>query len=167
VNTDIPALFKRWRKPLRQWLSHRSGIRTVDLDDIAQEVFVRLLKYSDDTAISNPQGYLFRIAANCANEWQERAVNSKEHMPVETLSEGWEEMIDRCTPEACVAVEQARQRQKEAVDKLPRRQRKVLLLHINEGLTYKQIALRERITYRIVLRDLTRAYATLRANWYE
>ena len=49
-----------------------------------------------------------------------------------------------------------------AVDKLPKRQREVLLLHVNEGLTYKEIADRLNVTYRIVLRDLTRAYATLR-----
>jgi DNA-directed RNA polymerase specialized sigma24 family protein len=38
----------------------------------------------------------------------------------------------------------------------------VLLLHVNEGLTYKQIADRLGITYRIVLRDLTYAYGALR-----
>ena len=45
---------------------------------------------------------------------------------------------------------------------MPERQRQVLLLHVNEGLTYKQIADRLGVTYRIVLRDLTRAYASLR-----
>jgi RNA polymerase sigma factor (sigma-70 family) len=49
-----------------------------------------------------------------------------------------------------------------AVDRLPPRQREVLLLHVNEGLTYKQIAQQRGLTYRIVLRDLTRAYSTLR-----
>ena len=49
-----------------------------------------------------------------------------------------------------------------AVDRLPKRQREVLLLHVNEGLTYKEIADRLNVTYRIVLRDLTRAYASLR-----
>ena len=45
---------------------------------------------------------------------------------------------------------------------LPPRQRQVLLLHVNEGLTYKQIAVRLSVTYRVVLRDLTRAYSQLR-----
>ena len=48
------------------------------------------------------------------------------------------------------------------MDRLPPRQREVLLLHVNEGLTYKQIAQQRGLTYRIVLRDLTRAYSTLR-----
>ena len=37
-----------------------------------------------------------------------------------------------------------------------------LLLHVNEGLTYKQIAERQGLTYRVILRDLTRAYSQLR-----
>jgi DNA-directed RNA polymerase specialized sigma24 family protein len=45
---------------------------------------------------------------------------------------------------------------------LPRRQRDLLLLHVDGGLTYQQIAQHRGLTYRIVLRDLTRAYSTLR-----
>jgi len=78
-NHRLVAWFKRWRKPIRQWLSHRSSVPTADLDDLAQEVFLRLLRYSDDVAIDNPQGYLFRIAANVANEWQERARHRRPH----------------------------------------------------------------------------------------
>src|SRR5688572_6915454 len=63
-------LFRRWRKPLRQWLSHRSGIKSADLDDLVQEVFLRLLRYSTAEVIGNPQGYLFRIAHNVATEWE-------------------------------------------------------------------------------------------------
>ena len=78
-NRRLVTWFKRWRKPIRQWLSHRSSVPSADLDDLAQEVFLRLLRYSDDVAIDNPQGYLFRIAANVANEWQERARHRKPH----------------------------------------------------------------------------------------
>jgi DNA-directed RNA polymerase specialized sigma24 family protein len=37
-------------------------------------------------------------------------------------------------------------------------------LYVEDGLTYKQIAERKNLTYRIVLRDLTRAYAALREH---
>src|SRR4029450_9475900 len=67
----LVAWFKRWRTPIRQWLSHRSSVPTADLDDLAQEVFLRLLRYSDDVAIDNPQGYLFRLGANGAHELHE------------------------------------------------------------------------------------------------
>jgi DNA-directed RNA polymerase specialized sigma24 family protein len=40
----------------------------------------------------------------------------------------------------------------------------VLLLHVNEGLTYKQITDRLGLSPRVVLRDLTRAYSQLRSQ---
>ena len=158
-NHRLVTWFKRWRKPIRQWLSHRSSVPTADLDDLAQEVFLRLLRYSDDVAIDNPQGYLFRIAANVANEWQERARHRKPH------DDSWLEDLQiefNDEPENAIAREVAREYMQEAVNKLPRRQREVLLLHVNEGLTYKQIAERQGLTYRVILRDLTRAYSQLR-----
>jgi RNA polymerase sigma factor (sigma-70 family) len=158
-NTRLITWFKRWRKPIRQWLSHRSSVPTADLDDLAQEVFLRLLRYSDDVAIDNPQGYLFRIAANVANEWQERARHRKPH------DDSWLEDLQvefNDEPENTIARQVANEHMQEAVNKLPRRQREVLLLHVNEGLTYKQIAERQGLTYRVILRDLTRAYSQLR-----
>jgi RNA polymerase sigma factor (sigma-70 family) len=158
-NTRLITWFKRWRKPIRQWLSHRSSVPTADLDDLAQEVFLRLLRYSDDVAIDNPQGYLFRIAANVANEWQERARHRKPH------DDSWLEDLQvefNDEPENTIARQMANKHMQEAVNKLPRRQREVLLLHVNEGLTYKQIAERQGLTYRVILRDLTRAYSQLR-----
>ncbi len=158
-NHRLVTWFKRWRKPIRQWLSHRSSVPTADLDDLAQEVFLRLLRYSDDVAIDNPQGYLFRIAANVANEWQERARHRKPH------DDSWLEDLQvdfRDEPENAIAREVAHEYMQDAVNKLPRRQREVLLLHVNEGLTYKQIAERQGLTYRVILRDLTRAYSQLR-----
>ena len=158
-NHRLVTWFKRWRKPIRQWLSHRSSVPTADLDDLAQEVFLRLLRYSDDVAIDNPQGYLFRIAANVANEWQERARHRKPH------DDSWLEDLQvefNDEPENAIAREVAHRHMQDAVNKLPRRQREVLLLHVNEGLTYKQIAERQGLTYRVILRDLTRAYSQLR-----
>ena len=144
-NTRLITWFKRWRKPIRQWLSHRSSVPTADLDDLAQEVFLRLLRYSDDVAIDNPQGYLFRIAANVANEWQERARHRKPH------DDSWLEDLQvefNDEPENTIAREVANKHMQEAVNKLPRRQREVLLLHVNEGLTYKigRASCRERVS---------------------
>lgn len=71
--------FQRWRRPIRYWLSSRSSVPSAEIDDLAQEVFLRLLRYSDDIAIDNPQSYLFRIASNVANEWRERAQRRQPH----------------------------------------------------------------------------------------
>jgi RNA polymerase sigma factor (sigma-70 family) len=153
--------FERWRGPIRNWLSSRSSVPAADIDDLAQEVFLRLLRYSDDVAVDNPQGYLFRIAANVANEWRDRARQRSPH------EEAWLEELQiesSDEPENAVARTLANQQIRAAVQKLTKRQRDVLLLHVNDGLTYKQIAEQLGLTYRIVLRDLTRAYSQLRVQ---
>ena len=151
--------FGKWRKPIRSWLRNRASVPPGDIDDLAQEVFLRLLRYSDDIAVDNPQGYLFRIAANVANEWRERSRVRRPHDD-SWLDELQIESGDE--PENAFAKTRANEYVQAAVDRLPPRQREVLLLHVNEGLTYKQIAQQRGLTYRIVLRDLTRAYSALR-----
>src|SRR5688572_19260924 len=70
-NGRITLWFGRWRKPIRRWFSSRASVPSNEVDDLSQEVFLRLLRYSDDVAVENPQGYLFRIAANVASEWRD------------------------------------------------------------------------------------------------
>lgn len=158
-NGRLTWWFGRWRKPIRSWFSTRASVPRADVDDLAQEVFLRLLRYSDEVAVENPQGYLFRIAANVANEWRDRSRVRQPH------DRSWLEdlRIDPSDqPDNAVFQSRVNKHLQNAVDRLPSRQRQVLLLHVNEGLTYKQIADRLGVTYRIVLRDLTRAYASLR-----
>lgn len=157
---DIVGWFKRWRKPLRQWLHYRSNVPTATLDDLAQEVFLRLLRYTDnDIPIDNPQAYLFRIASNVANEWSERHAAKKAHDAdwLDDLIAG-----DDDEPEHAAEGETERQFITDEVMKLPARQRGALLLHVVDGLTYVQIASRLQCSPRMVLRDLTRAYSTMR-----
>jgi RNA polymerase sigma-70 factor (ECF subfamily) len=151
--------FGRWRKPIRSWFTSSEAAPKGDVDDLAQEVFHRLLRYGDDVAVDNPQGYLFRIAANVATEWRDRSRARPSN------DRGWIDQLQIDPLEQSnTAAFQARvgKKMQSAVNMLPKRQREVLLLHVNEGLTYKQIADRLGITYRIVLRDLTRAYGALR-----
>ncbi len=151
--------FSRWGNPIRSWFTSRDTTPKSGVDDLAQEVFHRLLRYGDDTAVDNPQGYLFRIAANVADEWRDRS------RPRPANDRSWLDHLQIDPDEhANSAAFQARvsKHMQSAVNTLPKRQRDVLLLHVNEGLTYKQIADRLGITYRIVLRDLTRAYGALR-----
>lgn len=155
--------FAKWRKPIRSWLRNRASVPPGDIDDVAQEVFLRLLRYSDDIAVENPQGYLFRIAANVANEWRERARVKKPHddswldeLPIEHEHE----------PESILDHEQFHAYVHAVVDRLPPRQREILILHVEHRMTYKQIAQVRGLTYRIVLRELTRAYSTLRMKFH-
>lgn len=51
---------------------------------------------------------------------------------------------------------------RESVEQLPSHERRVLLLHVNNGLTYWEIAARLGMDEEVVLRDLAHAYSQLR-----
>jgi RNA polymerase sigma-70 factor (ECF subfamily) len=160
-NTRLTTWFEVWRASMRRWVSSRSSIQAADLDDVAQEVFLRLLRYSNDAVVEHPQSYLFRIATNVVNEWRERARNSMPHDDT-WLADLQIEPDDE--PESSVEQSLVDGQVRNAVDKLPPRQREVLLLHIRDDLTYKQIAAKLKLTPRVVRRDIARAYAQLRGD---
>lgn len=160
-NSRLATWFEVWRSSMRRWVSSRSSIQAADLDDVAQEVFLRLLRYSDDAVVEHPQSYLFRIATNVVNEWRERARNSMPH------DDTWLadlQIEPDAEPESAVEHSLVDQQVRKAVSHLPPRQREVLLLHIRDDLTYKQIAAKLKLTPRVVRRDIARAYAQLRGE---
>lgn len=158
-NARLSEWFEAWRGAMRRWLSSRSSIQPADLDDVAQEVFLRLIRYSDETLVEYPQSYLFRIATNVVNEWHERSRNKLPHddAGLEALQEEPHREPENSTERTLVSSQVQM-----AVDRLPPRQRAVLLLHINDELTYKQIAVKLKVSPRIVRRDIANAYTQLR-----
>ncbi len=158
---ELIEYFQKWRNPIRSWLRNRAGVPNGDIDDLAQEVFLRLLRYCDDITIENPQGYLFRMAANVANEWRERSHVRQPH------DDSWLELLlveSESEPDNLAdSVLRAKQVQL-ALSLLTSRQQDFIVLHVTGGLTYKQIAVLRRTTERIVLRQLTLGYSALRGR---
>jgi RNA polymerase sigma factor (sigma-70 family) len=151
--------FGKWRKPICKWLRSRESVPFGDVDDLAQEVFLRLTLHSDDVAMDNPRRYLLRIAADVVNEWRRKSPARTPHD--DSWLEGSKiESVD--DPDNALARSLATAYVQAVVDRLPARQREVMVLHVNEGLTCKQIAAQRGLPYRIVVRDVTRAYASLR-----
>jgi|KBSMisStandDraft_5_1062788.scaffolds.fasta_scaffold142432_1 RNA polymerase sigma-70 factor (ECF subfamily) len=151
--TDWFQLFRRWRLPLRKlWLLTES-----DLDDVAQEVFLRLLRYDNVDLIEHPQAYLLRMAANVLGE---RTMRSRHR---HTHDARWlEDLQAESDPECEAARESAHGHLHDVLASLPPRQQEVLRLHFGEGLTRAQIADRIKTSERSVKRDLIGAYARLR-----
>ena len=161
VTDDAPGILARWfrdfRAPLRQFIAARRGIVAADVDDVAQEVFLRLLRYRRGELVADPRGYLFKVAANVVSEWSMRARARLPHdsswlevLPDDTHIPGQVECAERDTEI------------RGALCALRPRAREALRLHFEEGLTYAAIAVRLGVTPRIVKRDVVEAYAMLR-----
>jgi len=145
-----------WEAAVRRWLWGRPS---TDLDEVSQEVFIRFQGYTDATLMKCPQTFVLKVAANVLDEWC--GVPGNEWLEEEESEANGRTGAGKETKAKSVNKALAKQLQA-AVDQLPLRQRQVLLMHVNEGLTYEQIAKQMRMTPGIVRRDLVRAYAGLR-----
>lgn len=149
--------FRDWQLPLRRFLTRRRPGCAADIDDIAQEVFLRLLRYDRAELIDYPQAYLFKIASNVSAEW---AMRSNRRMPHQ--SEWLSELVDALSPELEVEREALDGRLHAAIAALPPRPREILRLHFGEGMAHADIAQKLCVSRKIVKRDTARAYASLR-----
>lgn len=157
----VAAVYKASIKPVRQIIRKNCGnIPAHLIDDIAQETYARLLLHGLPAHTTNPTAYALQVALNLIRELALRSRWRRYHSH-ELLATLLADDSDE--PEyASIADEMPAVISAAIHAKLTQRQRTVLLLHIDKGLTYEQIAQDVGLTPRIVLRDITRSYSALR-----
>lgn len=149
--------FRKWRSPLRKFLIGRSAIASADLEDVSQEVFLRLLRYDRIHLIEHPQAYLFKVASNVAAEW---SIRSRVRFPhdsrwlVELVSE---EQLEDCADQQHLQLAVGR-----VVNTLSAYDQEVLRLQFADGLKRNEIAEQLQTTERSVKRSLFKSYEKLR-----
>lgn len=147
---------RRWNCGLTRFLERRVPTRA-DAQDLAQEVYLRLLRAEQIDLVAEPHAYLYRVASNVAAEWRMRARQSRPHSANEL-----DQLVELATPETLVddALDQARL--DAGLKGLAPMVRSVLYLKLRDGMTHEQIARHLGITSRMVRRFLTTGYAELR-----
>lgn len=146
----------RWNAPLRRFLG-RQLPRRVDAEDLAQEVYLRLLRVEDLATIEEPQAYLYKVARNIASEWRDRARERHPHGQAEL-----DELIELTTPETLIHDRAEEQALDEALRPLPAVIRAVIYLKLRDGKTHEEIAQHLGVSTRMVRKYLTTGYASLR-----
>lgn len=128
-----------------------------DADDLAQEVYLRLLRVKDSTQIQNRRAYVLRVAANVANEWWLLARNRLDHSsePLAAMSDG-EDPVH----EALIA--QDMKRLETALETLSPKCQAVVLMHRRDQFTYKEIGSRLGISVSMVKKYLVRGLSICR-----
>jgi DNA-directed RNA polymerase specialized sigma24 family protein len=66
---------QRWNRSLFQFLRRRVR-SSVDVQDLAQETYLRLLRVADLNEVRNPLAYLLQVASHVALEWCDREPRS-------------------------------------------------------------------------------------------
>ena len=154
MSAGIERLLTEHRDMLYRFLSTK--VRDPeDRKDIAQDVFIRVMRGGDIENIENPQAYLLHIAKNLIRDRarQDRSRQVQDHRPAEDLS-----LRDPFPgPERLALDREALALLKSAILSLPPRRRAAFLLSRVDGLSYKEIAHKLGISQKAVEQHISNA----------
>lgn len=140
---------------------HRYINRDQDIEDIAQEAYIRAFKVEQNSEVEHPKALIFTIARNIAlSELRSKARRVTDYMEE---CQAMPEAVSHTAEEEVVALEHL-EHYCGAVDKLPEQCRRVYLLRKVHGLPHKEIAERLNITVRSVERHLQKGMLRCRTQ---
>lgn len=132
---DIAA---RYGKRLRRFLGARVG-SAVDVPDLAQEVFLRLMRVGHHETIRSPEAYLFTVARHVLHQHSLRQASMPASVDfAEAFAELQQLSADSLT--AQVDLQQSIEALERMLEPLPPRVSATLLLHRCAGYTIEEIA---------------------------
>jgi RNA polymerase sigma factor (sigma-70 family) len=158
----VERLFAAHGRALQAYLYRRLRIKA-EAPDLAQEVYVRMLRVSDPDAIRNPQLYLYTVASNLVKEHALLELRRGEPLELD------EAMVQQRLGELPALEEELESRQMSerlnaALDELPARWRTALVLQYRYGLTYTQIADRLGVSSSMVKKYLAQGLSHCRRH---
>jgi RNA polymerase sigma-70 factor (ECF subfamily) len=144
---------KRWNRNLLRFLGSRA--RQPDIEDLAQETYLRLLRAPDLSEVRNPEAYLISVASHVLAEWHQR-------QPSEPVALDGDMPADRAAPELEVEARISQRRIDQVLATLSPGMRAVLLLRLRDDRSCKDIAQALGLTQRQVKRQVAQGYDLLR-----
>ena len=128
---DFEAQYEQLYPPLFRYL-HRLTGEADEAEDLVQEAFIRLFRHPLPDAEARP--WLFTVATNLVRDGARRTKRQQRHLSAVPVSPGALPRPDEETERAGRV-----QRVREALDRLPLRDRQMLLMR-EEGFRYGEIA---------------------------
>jgi len=148
VRNEAEELVTRFRRPLLSYFSRRVADPS-EVEDLTQEVFLRILRRDDAVPVENPEIYVFRIAVNLLRDRARRATahraaghTSLDDQTTEFNERGLLEpaLIEERQPERVLLSQEALIEVRRVLDKLDPRTREIFVLSRLERLKHRDIA---------------------------
>lgn len=162
----VRLTFEQYRGGLLRYLMRRLG-HAQNAQDLAQEVYLRLLRVEDVDLVRQPQAYLYRIASHVVYEFRLREEREQKYMTID--SQAMTELADRVGDPSAEEQWQTMSTERELTrlfSQLPPVEQAILLLQKRDGLSYKEVAKRLDLSIHTVKKYLFRALLRLRqADW--
>jgi RNA polymerase sigma factor (sigma-70 family) len=151
---------KTYTRELHRYLGRRLKNRQ-DADDLAQEVFARLLRVKNVELIRNPLAYILGIAAHVVREFREH----EQHQCVVFSSDIAESQVAEATSDGLTNSSERLELQNSidnALKQLPPTHQAVLILVKRDGLSYREVAEKTGLSVHTIEKYLVEGRARLR-----
>jgi RNA polymerase sigma factor (sigma-70 family) len=140
---------------LRGFLSAR--VRNVaDLPDIAQEVYLRMLRIPNIESIRSPEAYLFAVAQHVVQQHAWRQIATPPSVELTQLFDVPSTSLD-VDPVLATDAAQCVEQLQDAIEELSPKVRATFLLHRRDGLSFEDIGARLGISRPMVKKNLMKA----------
>lgn len=157
----IQEIIRRHHTGLIKFLRRRLSVAD-DADDVAQETYIRMMKYEGSRELRSPSAMLFRIAVNVANDHGRAALSrcASSHTDIDNV----DLTSEQPSAERTVLAEQNLELLLDVIEALPPKCKQVFLLSRAGGMTYAEIAQHCGISVKMVEKQISRAMAACLAK---
>lgn len=164
---DVPfniTSIRRYRQELHRYLLRRSR-SPQDVDDLAQEVYLRLLRHDSSKYVHKPLAYLYGIASHVLADY--RNASEHDHECLGGTDEDAPEEIQSASRDDLSDQLNLQQQLERALAQLPTTHAAVLLAHKHRGLSYEEVAAELGLSIHTVEKYVTQAKARIRTMTWE
>ena len=148
LTDEAEQLVARYRRPLLSYFSRRVSDPS-EVEDLTQEVFLRLFRRDASMPVDNPEIYVFRIAVNLLRDRARRAATHRaaEHASLDDQAGEFNErgllepaLVEERQPERVLLSQEALMEVRRVLNKLDPRTREIFVLSRLERMKHRDIA---------------------------
>lgn len=156
---------RQYFRQLHRYLMKRLR-RREDVDDLAQEVYLRLLRMSDETVVEKPMAYLYGVASHVLADHMFDSVD-RSRIDWSEDADDWMDSPACVMPDDIADRLNLQQQIEKAMAQLPPTHAAVLLAHKRDGLSYDEVAEKLGLSRDTVAKYVTQSKARVRTMAWE
>jgi RNA polymerase sigma factor (sigma-70 family) len=159
----VAQIEKQHGKSLRRFLASRLRNAAVDLPDLVQEVFLRLLRIDRHETVRNPEAYVITIASHVLHQHSLRQAAGPQAIDImDALDEIESQSVE--DPIALTETQQRVDRLERTLQGLSPKARSTLILHRRDGYSLEEIGARLGVSRAMAKKYLAQALSHCRQN---
>lgn len=166
VSTFATSTFGRYRRELHRYLMRRLR-QPQDVDDLAQEVYIRLIRLDDEKCVLKPLAYLYGIASHVLADYRIEVEQERECITVDSEAvDEWTDTPSCVLPDDLAERLNLQQQIDKAIAQLPPTHAAVILAHKRDGMSYDEVAEKLGLSRHTVEKYVTQSKARIRTmSW--